>query len=572
MKPSSRIGRVGTCLSLLVGVLAMLAVPLWPAVAPRGVAAADHPAGLGLASSGAALAVTLRFNPSSPSVATNDVFAVNVEVVAGSQPVDGAEIHVDFNPVYLQVVDAGGNPVTEIEPGTALDVALLNNVNNAQGQIDYAAGKLTGTPPSGTFVLATIRFKALAGTGGGSTPLTFVSRGGSPTNVTYAGDSVLTGVENGGVVISGGTPAITGTVTSTPTLTYTPTSTATGAATPTIPPTTPQIIIFQQGVSPSSSYAGVDDTYLSLLEPDRVNGQEGIMRMHSDGRYRPLLRFDMSEYIPYGSPIVQATLYLWLNYALPNSTYIDSELFLVRQAWEEETATWNTPWNGPGCSAVPADREETSRAADRIRQPPQWVSWDVTDLVQQWVSGASPNEGMLLLPSPGQPSRNMQFRSSDFTDGDQRPKLVVEYQRLPPTATPTASPTATRTSTPGPTSTATPLPGRIEGLVWDDVNGNQLSDAAEPRLAGATVSLYQDGQWELGTPIRPPVVTGLDGIFHFDGLPPGDYVLVETNPPGYISTTLDVISVVVISGLTSPARFGDQRISALLPIVIRQGS
>jgi len=558
----------------MVGVVAMLAISFSPSIAPAGVAAADHSASgpLGLELGGATLAVTVRFNPPLASVAINDVFAMDVEVVAGTQQVDGAEIHVDFNPTYLQVVDAGGNPATEIEPGAALDAALLNSANNAQGQIDYAAGKLTGTPPSGTFVLATIRFRALAGTGGGSTPLTFVSRAGSPTAVTYGGGTLPTSVENGSVVISGGTPGLTQTATSTPTLTYTPTSTATGVATPTIPPTTPQVITFQQGMSPSSSYAGVDDTYLSLLAPERVNGQEGVMRLHSDARYRPLMRFDMSEYIPYGSPIVNATLYLWLNYADPNSTYIDSELFLVRRAWAEETATWNTPWSGAGCSAVPADREETSRAAaSRIRQPPLWVSWDVTDMVQQWVSGASANEGMLLLPSPGQPSRDMQFRSSDFTDGDQRPKLVVEYYRLPPTATPTASPTATRTSTPGPTSTATPAPGRIEGLVWNDVNGNQLSDAAEPRLAGATVSLYQDGQWELGSPIRPPVVTGLDGIFHFDNLAPGDYVLVETNPPGYISTTLDVISVVVTSGLTTPAKFGDQRISALLPIVIRRG-
>ena len=117
MKPSSKVCRVGTCLSILVAVAAMLAIPLSPQVAPRGVAAAAHAAGdqPGLELSGASLPVTLRFNPALASVAINDVFVVNVEVIAGSQPVDGAEIHVDFNPTYLQVVDAGGNPAAQIE-------------------------------------------------------------------------------------------------------------------------------------------------------------------------------------------------------------------------------------------------------------------------------------------------------------------------------------------------------------------------------------------------------------------------------------------------------------------------
>jgi hypothetical protein len=52
-------------------------------------------------------------------------------------------------------------------------------------------------------VLATIRLKALASTGGLSTPLSFVSRGGSPTDVVYLTESVLGGTSNGSVTISG---------------------------------------------------------------------------------------------------------------------------------------------------------------------------------------------------------------------------------------------------------------------------------------------------------------------------------------------------------------------------------
>jgi hypothetical protein len=144
--------------------------------------------------------VQVSIEPASSSVSTDEVFAVNIQLAAGAQLVDGAEVHLDFDPTYLQVVDGSGNPTAEIEPGTALDVALLNGVDNAQGQIDYAAGTFGGAP-SGTFVLATVRFKALRGTGG--TSVTFVDRGGSPTNVTYAGESVLGGTNDGLVRIGG---------------------------------------------------------------------------------------------------------------------------------------------------------------------------------------------------------------------------------------------------------------------------------------------------------------------------------------------------------------------------------
>jgi len=106
--------------------------------------------------------------------------------------------------------------------------------------------------------------------------------------------------------------------------------------------------------------------------------------------------------------------------------------------------------------------------------------------------------------------------------------------------------------------------------VWNDVNGNGLIDAGEAGLAGATIRLYRLHDYvhlDPDSPLGPPVVTGPSGVFHFDGVPPGWYVLVETNPPGYISSTSEVLSILVTGGVTSYGNFGDQRISALLPIV-----
>jgi hypothetical protein len=134
-------------------------------------------------------------------VSTGQVFAIDIRVIAGDQPVDGAEVHVDFSPAHLQVVDLAGNPINQVEAGTSLDVVLANSADNSTGQVDYAAGKLIGESPSGTFVLATIRFKAMSGTGGGTTPLMFINTQSRETIVTFGGESVLAGTTDGSVSI-----------------------------------------------------------------------------------------------------------------------------------------------------------------------------------------------------------------------------------------------------------------------------------------------------------------------------------------------------------------------------------
>jgi hypothetical protein len=150
--------------------------------------------------------VLVRLNPSNSAVVQNDIFRVDIQVLAGSQLVDGAEFHLSFSQTYLQVVEATGNLTHTIYPGAALPIALANLVYTSTEPADiYFAACVSpqpGTPrPSGTFTLATVYFKALRGTGGASTPLIFAE-----AEVTSGGGSVLGSVENGSVTISGETP------------------------------------------------------------------------------------------------------------------------------------------------------------------------------------------------------------------------------------------------------------------------------------------------------------------------------------------------------------------------------
>ncbi|MFQ5855212.1 MAG: collagen binding domain-containing protein [Anaerolineae bacterium] len=119
-----------------------------------------------------------------------------------------------------------------------------------------------------------------------------------------------------------------------------------------------------------------------------------------------------------------------------------------------------------------------------------------------------------------------------------------------PTATATASPTATATATPTPSPTFTPCPASIAGLVWEDGNENGVRDVGEPALAHAIVTL-----WEVDVALQS-LATGADGRYNFPGLVPGRYRVVETDPPGYRSTTAALVTIDAGCGLTTQD-FGD---------------
>ncbi len=71
----------------------------------------------------------------------------------------------------------------------------------------------------------------------------------------------------------------------------------------------------------------------------------------------------------------------------------------------------------------------------------------------------------------------------------------------------------------------------IGSLVWFDDNDNGKQDDGEQPLAGTTVKLLD------GLGVRVPgiteQVTGSDGLYFFDNLPPGDYQIEVTPPAGY---------------------------------------
>jgi C1A family cysteine protease len=146
--------------------------------------------------------VAVDIVPAEYTAMGNESFSVEIRL-SGTVPVRGASAFIDFDQTKLEV--------QSITPGGSLDTVLENTYDNVAGTIDYSAGKLSGTLPTGTFTLATIEFKALAETGS-STPLTFVYVGPNRVTdvITTGSVSVLGTVTGGEITII--TPMVNGQV------------------------------------------------------------------------------------------------------------------------------------------------------------------------------------------------------------------------------------------------------------------------------------------------------------------------------------------------------------------------
>lgn len=98
-----------------------------------------------------------------------------------------------------------------------------------------------------------------------------------------------------------------------------------------------------------------------------------------------------------------------------------------------------------------------------------------------------------------------------------------------------------------------PKPANIHGKVYNDENQNGTLDSGETGIADVTVTLLDNNDTALNTDN-----TNANGDFEFDNLDPDTYSLRETDPAGYLSSTPNEISdIIVAAGDSSYHLFGD---------------
>jgi len=249
------------------------------------------------------------------------------------------------------------------------------------------------------------------------------------------------------------TPESTPTITDTPAgPTYTPTATV-ATNTPTATGTATATSIgsnydtFQHGVD---GYSSGEDTFLNQYAPTANYETSDTLYNWHDGRQKGLIKFgDLDDAIPAGSTVYSATLHFWVHYgSAANTLDIGARKFKVNVNYS--AATWDTydgstSWGSAGATgsgdSYPAESTTAVNAAG------SWYTWDVTDMVRDWIGSPSSNYGLLLEVEPYYSTTAYYAASNEYATTSLRPKLVVEWAAAPtPTVTPTG-PTPTPTGT-----------------------------------------------------------------------------------------------------------------------------
>jgi len=188
----------------------------------------------------------------------------------------------------------------------------------------------------------------------------------------------------------------------------------------------PELVSFQDGVSPAPSYTGTQDTCLAAGHANTNYGTSETLWAQG-GATEALLKWGNLN-IPVGSTVRAATI--TLNVTNPSKgTY---ELYSLRRNWVEAEATWNQyaagqNWQVPGAKGT-SDRGTVALgtvAASSIGQYTITLNAAGIALVQSWVNDPSKNQGLLIDDLTVTDA--LAFGSSETLTVSNRPKLTITY-------------------------------------------------------------------------------------------------------------------------------------------------
>jgi len=176
-----------------------------------------------------------------------------------------------------------------------------------------------------------------------------------------------------------------------------------------------------------------DDTKIRMKSPDNNYGTSDIMDIRNRYGYSGhpyywehdvLIKFDLSN-ISGGSNILSAELFLYyFDWDDNNPVGHDLTLYRITSDWDESTVTWNTrptiTDNFTSFSIVPGSYD--------------WMIWDVTEDVQDFVNGIETNYGWQIMDENYWGTFDIpeiEFRTKEY--GDLIPYLQIEIDdNIPP--------------------------------------------------------------------------------------------------------------------------------------------
>jgi len=245
------------------------------------------------------------------------------------------------------------------------------------------------------------------------------------------------------------------------------------------------------GSSGSLDLTPSGDTYLEEKNPNNNYGSNNKLKIKTKNNddKRPLLKWDLSS-IPSGATITSATMSFFVTRDRGGVTV---NIHRMSTDWTEGGADWNTYDGTSNWITSGGDYNGTPEGNFTPDKKNQYVTVDVTSLVQNWTSEAYPNYGVILISDS---DKEVKIASSESTGRE--PVLNVSY-----TVPPTVETKTNQSTDPNPLADGTPpalvlpadgfvlLPGDSMTVTFTVTVDSPISPGITEILNEATATSYE---------------------------------------------------------------------------------
>jgi len=181
------------------------------------------------------------------------------------------------------------------------------------------------------------------------------------------------------------------------------------------------------------------DTYLNAGEAE-VNYSSNSESLNTytwptnTAANRIVMKWDFSSALPQNAIIQEATLSLYMHGFSGTGGDDNHEITahkIINHNPDISSCTWNT-YDGSNSWTGGANGGEQNIASAEsstiVNKTSGYKNWDITKMVQEWVSNSSTNFGLMLNSDTTAASdSNRYFRPSENSNQDQRPVLTIKY-------------------------------------------------------------------------------------------------------------------------------------------------
>ncbi len=126
-----------------------------------------------------------------------------------------------------------------------------------------------------------------------------------------------------------------------------------------------------------------------------------------------LMKFDLSSHL--GQTVTSATLKLYQNWHNPHGSPVPSKVYAINQTWDENS--W-TPTNF-------ISHTSTIYATPTFTSALGWEEIDITNLVNDWLSGTITNNGLTIIANTN--TKIATFHSKDHSVASEHPYLELNF-------------------------------------------------------------------------------------------------------------------------------------------------